>query len=358
MSTLNWSLLNIVHSLDEVKVVAKSNGATVPDDDPNSITVMFRNTHNHKYRAETTRLPSPVRQSVSKYVHIGLTESQICSSLLLDHPSLSVPSTKLTSLVKTERRKNRPKIFSVFDFCQWCNDHQDGAVPHSTFVPFYFINDIDDLFVLFTTKELIRQIQYSPLLQIDATYKLTWNELPLGVFGTPDCNRNFRPFGVAPVSEDESSSCYEHLFNSLRSLSIQQFHQPYLPKFIMADGALGITSAQQKIFPNVTRLMCWFHMMQKCHSHRNLLSKQQWSQVDKEIHAVQLSFSDDVFNHGINLLMNKWRTEPSLANFCDYFNEQWVEKLRYWYEGSALNLPSTNNGCESFNATIKRQYTL
>ncbi|CAF2805237.1 unnamed protein product [Rotaria sp. Silwood2] len=88
MSTLNWSLLSIVHSLDEVKVVAKSNGsfkccqyrkyplcnyelkATVPDDDPNSITVMFRNTHNHEYRAETTRLPSPVRQSVSKYVHI------------------------------------------------------------------------------------------------------------------------------------------------------------------------------------------------------------------------------------------------------------------------------------------------
>ena len=28
------------------------------------------------------------------------------------------------------------------------------------------------------------------------------------------------------------------------------------------------------------------------------------------------------------------------------------------YEGSALNLPSTNNGCESFNAKVKRQYTM
>ena len=77
MSTLNWSVLSIVHSLDEVKVVAKSNGvcryrinnlknctkysfkccqyrkyplcnyelkATVPDNDLNNITVMFRNT--------------------------------------------------------------------------------------------------------------------------------------------------------------------------------------------------------------------------------------------------------------------------------------------------------------------------
>ncbi len=89
MSTLNWNLLSVIHSLDEVKVVAKSNGlcqcrinnlknstkysfkccqyrkyllcnyelkATVPDDDPNSITVRFRNSHNHEYRTETARL--------------------------------------------------------------------------------------------------------------------------------------------------------------------------------------------------------------------------------------------------------------------------------------------------------------
>ena len=105
---------------------------------------------------------------------------------------------------------------------------------------------VNNLFVLFTTKELIRQMQYSTLLQLDGTYKLTWNELPLIVFGASDCNRNFRPFGVALVSEDESSSCYEHLFNSLRSLSIQQLHQPYSPKFILADGAPGINIGGEK----------------------------------------------------------------------------------------------------------------
>ena len=76
--------------------------------------------------------------------------------------------------------------------------------------------------------------------------------------------------------------------------------------------------------------MCWFHMMQKCCIHRNLLTKQQWTEIDKEIHAIQLSFSDNVFNHGINLLITKWRTDLSLIKFYDYFNEQWIEKLRYW----------------------------
>jgi hypothetical protein len=250
MATLNWNLLSKVQSLDEVKAIAKSNGvcqcrvnnlknctkysfkccqyrkyslcnyeikATVQDDDPHSITIMYRNAHNHEYRAETTRLPSPVRQNVSKYVHVGLTESQIRALIELEHPDIPVPSTKLTAVVQSERRKNRPTIFSVFDFRQWCSEHQGGDMPHATLVPFYFINDVNNLFVLFTTKELIRQIQYSPLLQVDATYKLTWNELPLLVFGASDCKRNFRPFGLALVCDDEDSTCFEHLFNSLQS---------------------------------------------------------------------------------------------------------------------------------------------
>jgi hypothetical protein len=84
---------------------------------------MFRNAHNHEYR-----LPSPVRQSVSKYVHVGLKESQIRSSLLLDHLSLPVTPIKLSALIQAERRKNRPEIFSVFDFRKGCDDYQDGTV--------------------------------------------------------------------------------------------------------------------------------------------------------------------------------------------------------------------------------------
>ena len=80
--------------------------ATVSDDDPTSITVMYRNAHTHEYRAETSRLPSPIRKTMSKYVHVGLGESQIRALLELEHPDTSVPATKLTALVQSERRKN------------------------------------------------------------------------------------------------------------------------------------------------------------------------------------------------------------------------------------------------------------
>ena len=113
---------------------------------------MSRNTHKHEYRNEISHLSSPIRHSVSEYVPIGLSESQLRSILLLDHPTLAVLPRKLTSLIQVERRKSHPKIFSIFDFRGWCRKHRDNATLHSTFVLFYFIIDVNDLFVLFTIK--------------------------------------------------------------------------------------------------------------------------------------------------------------------------------------------------------------
>ena len=62
---------------------------------------------------------------------------------------------------------------------------------HSIFVPYYYTNDADSISVLFTTKQLLKGAQFSILLQGDVTYKLTWNELPLLVFGSSYANRHF-----------------------------------------------------------------------------------------------------------------------------------------------------------------------
>ena len=129
-------------------------------------------------------------------------------------------------------------------------------------------------------QKLIQELSYTPLLQLDATYKVTWNELPLLIFGSSDANTRFRPFGAALVSTDESSSCYETLFTSLHALSLQELHKPY---------SKGITCAQQRIFPHANRLMCWFHVMKNCRLHPQIpVTKNQWNEIDKQIHAIQL----------------------------------------------------------------------
>ncbi|CAF1522516.1 unnamed protein product, partial [Didymodactylos carnosus] len=67
---------------------------------------------------------------------------------------------------------------------------------------------------------------------------------------------------------------------------------------------------------------------------------------------------DEVFNRGIDLLIQKRSATPATKTFSDYFVDQWITKLPYWYEGAAFGKPSTNNGCESTNAIIKQKYTL
>ena len=89
----------------------------VPDYDPSSLTIISRNTHEHhqKERNPITRLSSPLRQTVSKYVHCGLSQSQIKLSLVKDYPNPSIQYTKLINLIHYEHRKNRPEIFPLYD---------------------------------------------------------------------------------------------------------------------------------------------------------------------------------------------------------------------------------------------------
>ena len=212
----------------------------VPDDDLTNIRLMFKNAHCHEQRNVTTRLPSPVRESVAKYVKCNLTQGRIKDLLNIDYPNYSLPTSQLSNLISYARRQKNPEIFSVYDFIQWCNNHQyNDNLLHSTFVPYFRINNINDIFVFFTTKHLIQLTKLSTVLQIDATYKLTWNELPLLVFGASDADRHFRPFGLALISSDEGSSCFKDLFNELQRASAQECKSQYLVHYVMADGAAG-----------------------------------------------------------------------------------------------------------------------
>ncbi|CAF3910915.1 unnamed protein product [Rotaria sp. Silwood2] len=261
---------------------------------------MSRNTHQHEEneRNPTTRLPSPVRQCVSNYVKCGLTETQIKKTVTINYSQASVDETKLHNLITYERRKDRPKIFSVYDMRNWCNEHKENA------------------------------------------------------------NRHFKPFGMALISTDEDSECFIHLFNSINALFLQEFNEPCPINPIMADGAPAITNALNMVFPNSRRLMCWSNMIKKCRHHRNLVNKNDWLMIDKDIHALQLAFTDDIFDRGVFLLLQKWNQIPLIKQFVNYFTEQWVSNLCYWYEGAAFSKPSTNNGLESLSGIIKQKYTL
>jgi hypothetical protein len=275
MSTKEWTLIHTAQSYDEAKDFAKSrfnvcqyrrsdlNNHTkysfkcseyrkyplcsfeikiiVPDNDMDHVTIMSRNLHEHEEneRNPTTRLPSPIRKTVSDHVKCGLSQSQIKASLIINYPQHSINQDKLHNLVVYERRKDRPEIFSIYDLQNWCNEHKEAKELHSTFVPFYNAVDINNIFIFFTTKQLFQQIKLTTYLQVDATYKVNWNNLPLLVFGSTDANRHFKPFGMALISDDESVECYVKLFNSIKTLAVQLNIQCLINQ-VMSDGAPGM----------------------------------------------------------------------------------------------------------------------
>ncbi|CAF1149196.1 unnamed protein product [Didymodactylos carnosus] len=152
----------------------------------NKFTVFKSESHNHDQRNDATRLKSPIRDTVQQMSDKGMTQTQIRKAVSVIHPSLTV-DTKMKNIVQYSRLKTRKTI------------------------------DINHIFICITTRQLLSACKYSSTLVIDCTYKVTWNELPLLVFGTSDLNRHFHPLGLCLISTDESADTFKTLFRVLKS---------------------------------------------------------------------------------------------------------------------------------------------
>lgn len=92
----------------------------------------------------------------------------------------------------------------------------DPTSLHEPFLPRFYVNSCDDLFVFITMRKLISTTPLSSLLQIDATFKLNWNELSVLVCDSSDGNRRFHPFGIGVIGNDEAVSSYITLFQTIK----------------------------------------------------------------------------------------------------------------------------------------------
>ena len=56
-------------------------------------------------------------------------------------------------------------------------------------------------------------------------------------------------------------------------------------------------------------------MIRRCRKHRNLVTKNDWQIIDKDTHTLQLAFTDDLFDHGVTLLLQKWSLIPTMKGY-------------------------------------------
>ncbi|CAF0902265.1 unnamed protein product [Didymodactylos carnosus] len=220
----------------------------------------------------------------------------------------------------------------------------------SLFVPYFKLN-IDELFIFMTTRRLLSASSKSTYLQVDGTYKLNWNDFPLLICGTSDSQRHFHPYGIALVNSDEAATCYIELFKTLKWSVPLVTHQAYVVNYAMCDGSKGLTSAQQQEFPAALRPMCWPHVIRRCRAHRTLVPKDKWDELDRDICFIQLCCNEYLFDIASNLLIQK-ESDKQLHAFKEYFKKEWIDKLKYWFEGAALRHPLTNNGLENWSEKL------
>ena len=173
------------------------------------MTVSTSNEHNRAYRASTTRAPSPVRGIVINAAVADLSQIQTRRAIQHQYQGI-VSNSQVTSLLNYYRSLAVPDVHSVDDIRSRYHEHSallcDPTLIHEPFVPKFYINSCDDIFIFLTTRKLISTAPLPAMLQVDATFKLNWNELTVLVFGSSDGGRRFHSYGIAVIGTIEAAS--------------------------------------------------------------------------------------------------------------------------------------------------------
>ena len=108
--------------------------------------------------------------------------------------------------------------------------------------------------------------------------------------------------------------------------------------------------------------MCWAHEERAFDKRLKLIKN---SKTEEKIlgdnYHIQLSYSKDIFNLLISSFVDKWSqvNESAINVFLEYFRKEWVDSSNNGcYEGLCYLVPSTNNGLDGNNGSIKKCHTL
>lgn len=322
--------------------------------------------HENQVTDPTRGLSPDLKDFIRKKFNEGVKKP---NSLL--YPSIrqavlkELDKAKVVSFLKTVREaKYGSSTISAAELYTWCqeksqlpNDDDDD----DPFVLNYVVDaksfDVDDqdLKIVISTRRLLSLCKNSPLVQIDATYKLVWQGYPVIIAGTTDKNKVFHPF-VLSVTKGESANDFEFVFRALHEAQLE-----WSPSFLLADGSDAITAGFIAVFgPPTIRIQCFFHVLKNIEPFLKSLSKEDCVSFKRDLTTLQSSQDADTFQKASQLFIKKWKTSrnPRVLDLLNYVEKQWLIKNECWFEGAAVGYPSTNNGLESTNAVIKREFSM
>lgn len=267
-------------------------------------------------------------------------------------PSRNALQNEITSLRRNATGQATITLSELHDLLK-----QHLAVPDDEFKAYvldFKIEDKDEVrfdFVV-SCKQLLSLNLNSQVFNADTTHKLIWQ-----VTGHTDYNKKFHPSTIS-VSTNEDEATYAFIFEAISRCTNDALQKEWKPQVIMSDAAKAIPNALRRVIGDDVMEVMYHAKVAMLDNISHLLPKGYQDEVVKNIDSLQLAQNPEMFNKASTLFIEKYADFP---DFVDYFSQQWLNLHRNWYEGACVDLgikaPSTNNGLEVFNRTIKDEKT-
>jgi hypothetical protein len=214
----------------------------------------------------------------------------------------------------------------------------------------YLDPSIDNFIMILTSESLLKNLMNQKLnsgqpafFNVDATYKILSTGFLLLTLCTEDPKHRFRFIACAIVLH-ENEVAYTKFIEEIKKFLLLNHEFDWSPKFCMSDGADAIHSAVKSIFPEITQLLCYFHVKKaikrritttKDVNHRKLLRERSGG-ILYGIKLLHKTKSRQEFVELWNLLLQKWNALNVPTEFTNYLYREYIDVKRYWNIGSVF----------------------
>ncbi|OWY99636.1 hypothetical protein PHMEG_00029334 [Phytophthora megakarya] len=173
------------------------------------------------------------------------------------------------------------------------------------------------------------------VFHLDATYKTNQCDYPVVAVGISDSSRAFHLVALVVVSQ-ETEAVFQDVLLALKRVYAWLARTELRVMYTLEDASQTQFNALQTAFGNSGQyqfLMCFFHVMEK-----------------SQYGFVRLR----------DAALKRWLEDPSLVAFSKYMAGQWLYGRFCCWQAFATpsGFATTNNPVETFNASLKRDYTL
>jgi hypothetical protein len=228
-------------------------------------------------------------------------------------------------------------------------------------------SDVRPFLVGISTKALVLRLTVPPesfILHMDGTYKNNQSDSPVLVVGVGVSDRSRRFHLVALfVMSNETQPMFQEALLSLRHVYFWVSGKHLTVDYAMTDGDRAQCNALAAVFgdnPKYRFLMCFFHVMKHIQERVKLLSSGAQAWVLRDLYNLHFARSHTQYLEMLRPILRSWMNEPTLAAFAQYVYAQWrTGHFTAWQVyATPSGFASTNNPVETFNALLKRDYTL